>query len=72
MKSSYETIIRSPMEKVFLTVADLARWPEFLPHYRYNRFIRQTASSGLVEMSCYRLGLSAEVGFRVSDRSPGT
>lgn len=56
MKSSYETIIRPPMEKVFLTVADLARWPEFLPHYRYNRFIRQTASSGLVEMSCYRLG----------------
>ena len=44
------------MEKVFMTVADLARWPEFLPHYRYNRFIRQTASGGLVQMSCYRLG----------------
>ena len=56
MKSSYETVIHSSLEKVFLTVADLVRWPEFLPHYRYNRFLEKGPAGGLVKMSCYRLG----------------
>lgn len=56
MKSSYETVINCSLEKVFLTVADLVRWPEFLPHYRYNRFLEKGPAGGLVRMSCYRLG----------------
>jgi ribosome-associated toxin RatA of RatAB toxin-antitoxin module len=56
MKSSHETVIRCPLEKAFLTVADLVRWPEFLPHYRYNRFLEKGPAGGVVRMSCYRLG----------------
>lgn len=56
MKSSYETVIHCSLEKVFLTVADLVRWPEFLPHYRYNRYLEKSPAGGLVRMSCYRLG----------------
>lgn len=56
MKSAYEVIIQCPLEKAFLTVGDLVRWPEFLPHYRYNRFLEKGPAGGLVKMSCYRLG----------------
>ena len=65
LTSSYERIIQAPMEKVFLTVADLARWPEFLPHYRYNRFIQANCFRGVGSDVVLSIGVSPEVGFRV-------
>jgi ribosome-associated toxin RatA of RatAB toxin-antitoxin module len=47
-----EMIIRAPLIKIFGVASNLSRWPEFLPHYRYNRFISQTPSGGRVRMSC--------------------
>jgi ribosome-associated toxin RatA of RatAB toxin-antitoxin module len=47
-----EIIIRAPVIKIFAVASNLPRWPEFLPHYRYNRFISQTPSGGIVRMSC--------------------
>jgi hypothetical protein len=52
MNLTDEITIRAPLTKVFGVASNLPRWPEFLPHYRYNRFIAQTPSGGLVRMSC--------------------
>ena len=42
--------IAAPLERAFAVAADVERWPEFLPHYR---FVRRRPD-GLVEMSAYR------------------
>jgi hypothetical protein len=52
MNLTNDITIRAPLNKIFVVAANLPRWPEFLPHYRYNRFILQTPSGGLVRMSC--------------------
>jgi ribosome-associated toxin RatA of RatAB toxin-antitoxin module len=57
MKQTNEIVIRAPLKKIFTAASDLSRWPEFLPHYRYNRFLSQTPSGGIVKMSCLRSGL---------------
>ena len=57
MKAAQSITIHAPLQKVFLAAADLTRWPEFLPHYRHNRFFSQTPSGGVVEMSCWHAGI---------------
>lgn len=57
MKLVPSVTIRAPLSKVFLAAADLTRWPEFLPHYRHNRFLSQTPSGGVVKMSCMHAGV---------------
>jgi ribosome-associated toxin RatA of RatAB toxin-antitoxin module len=57
MKQTNEIIIRAPLKKIFTAASDLSRWPEFLPHYRYNWFLSHTPSGGIVKMSCLRSGL---------------
>jgi len=47
-----EINVRAPLIKIFSVASNLPRWPEFLPHYRYNRFISQTPSGGIVRMAC--------------------
>jgi ribosome-associated toxin RatA of RatAB toxin-antitoxin module len=55
--SKNSIIIHAPLNKVFAAAADLGRWPEFLPHYRYNRFTVQTPSGGTVKMACVHAGV---------------
>ena len=57
MKLTHEITIRAPLVKTFAVASNLPRWPEFLPHHRYNRFVSQTPSGGLVRMSCVRSGI---------------
>ena len=57
MKQTNEIIIQAPLNKIFTAASDLARWPEFLPHYRYNRFLSHKPSGGIVKMSCVRSGI---------------
>ena len=45
MHSSVSIWIAAPPDRVFELVADLERWPERLPHYRY---VRVTGRSGRV------------------------
>jgi ribosome-associated toxin RatA of RatAB toxin-antitoxin module len=52
MNLTDEITIRASLIKIFGVASNLPRWPEFLPHYRYNRFISQTPSGGIVAMSC--------------------
>ncbi|MEO5985835.1 MAG: SRPBCC family protein [Candidatus Limnocylindria bacterium] len=37
MKSTLHEIMRAPWERIFPLAADVERWPEVLPHYRYVR-----------------------------------
>ncbi len=50
-----ERTIKAPPELCFRIAADVERWPDILPHYRFVRFQSKSAfGTGLVEMSAYR------------------
>jgi ribosome-associated toxin RatA of RatAB toxin-antitoxin module len=47
--------MRAPVARVFAAAADVERWPELLPHYRWVRMLERRADgSGLVEMAAWR------------------
>ena len=54
MRTSNVITIKAPVETIFAVASDLARWPDFLPHYRYNRFISPMPWGGIVKMSAVR------------------
>lgn len=56
MHTTKTIFIRAPRETVFPIAADLANWPKFLPHYRYNRFLSPIPTGGVVQMSAVRSG----------------
>jgi uncharacterized membrane protein len=37
MRSELHVLMRAPVERIFPLAADVERWPEILPHYRYVR-----------------------------------
>ncbi len=39
MKSTLHEIMRAPWDRIFPLAADVERWPEILPHYRYVRAV---------------------------------
>ena len=43
MHSTSTILIHTPKEKVFSMVSQLLQWPEFLPHYRFVREIKEGA-----------------------------
>jgi ribosome-associated toxin RatA of RatAB toxin-antitoxin module len=48
--------INAPAELCFQVAADVERWPEILPHYRFVRFLdRKGFGRGRVEMSAWRV-----------------
>lgn len=49
-----ERHVRAGVPQVFATAKDVARWPEWLPHYRWVRWHEQRDSGGLVEMAAWR------------------
>ena len=57
MRTTNEIIIRAPLPTIFGTASDLTRWPDFLPHYRYNRFLSAMPWGGIVKMSAVRSGI---------------
>jgi ribosome-associated toxin RatA of RatAB toxin-antitoxin module len=56
VRSEVSIWIAAPPERVFPLVADLARWPERLPHYRYVRILAR-------EDGTVRAAMSARRGF---------
>lgn len=46
--------MRAPLERVFDAAADVERWPELLPHYRWVRMLDRRPDGGLVEMAAWR------------------
>ncbi len=57
MHTTKEIEIGAPREEVFPVAADLERWPDFLPHYRYNRFLSPLPGGGIVKMAALRSGI---------------
>ena len=54
MFTSNVIIIQAPLERIFSVASDLPRWPDFLSHYRYNRFLSKMPWGGIVKMSAVR------------------
>ncbi len=54
MRTSNIITIHAPLERIFGFASDLARWPDFLSHYRYNRFLSPMPWGGIVKMSAVR------------------
>lgn len=54
MHSSVSIWIAAPPERVFELVADLERWPERLPHYRYVRVLGRSGRVVRARMSARR------------------
>jgi ribosome-associated toxin RatA of RatAB toxin-antitoxin module len=46
--------MRAPAERVFAAAADVERWPEILPHYRWVRMLEREDGGGIVEMAASR------------------
>ena len=57
MTKSNEIVVRAPLYDIFSVASDLERWPEWLAHYRYNRFLSKTPDGGIVKMKAVRDGL---------------
>jgi len=54
VRSEISIWIDAPPDAVFPLVADLARWPERLPHYRYVRVLSRKNGETLAAMSARR------------------
>jgi ribosome-associated toxin RatA of RatAB toxin-antitoxin module len=46
--------IRASADRAYAIAADVERWPDFLPHYRWVRFLERREMGGLVDMSAWR------------------
>jgi len=57
MQTRNSIILHAPRAVIFETIADLARWPRLLPHYRYVRFLERCADHSIVEMGATRSGI---------------
>lgn len=56
MQTVDECLMRARPDRCFLVAADVERWPEILPHYRWVRFHeRRGFGVGQVEMAAWRL-----------------
>lgn len=50
-----ERVVRAPPLECYRVAADVERWPDILPHYRWVRFHRKDAfGTGRVEMAAWR------------------
>ena len=55
MRTVDETVMRASPEACYAKGADVERWPEWLPHYRWVRFQRRDGfGTGRVEMAARR------------------
>lgn len=54
MRTVDRLIMRAPADRVFAAAADVERWPELLPHYRWVTMRERHDSGGIVEMAAWR------------------
>jgi hypothetical protein len=55
MRTVDESRARAPADLCFRVAADVERWPEILPHYRWVRFREKRGfAEGVVEMAAWR------------------
>jgi len=46
--------MHAPADRVMAAAADVERWPEILPHYRWVRMLERRDGGGVVEMAAWR------------------
>jgi ribosome-associated toxin RatA of RatAB toxin-antitoxin module len=69
MNTESTILIRAPKQTIFETAADLSRWPELLPHYRYIHYLERGQDRHVVKMACHRDGIPiAWVSEQIIDR----
>jgi aromatase len=54
MMTENSIVMNAPLDRVFETAADLSRWPEFLPHYRWVIYLEKSPSKNVVRMAAKR------------------
>lgn len=54
MTSVNSIVMHAPVDSVFETAADLSRWPDILPHYRWVSYIEKSPSRNVVKMAAKR------------------
>ena len=57
MQTAHSILMRAPRAEIFETAADLSRWPEILPHYRYIRYYERSPERNIVKMAAVRSGI---------------
>lgn len=57
MQTANTIIMHAPKMAIFETAANLALWPEILPHYRYIRYLERSQDRNLVVMAAVRSGI---------------
>jgi ribosome-associated toxin RatA of RatAB toxin-antitoxin module len=57
MHTANSIIMHAPKERIFETAADLARWPNILPHYRYIKYLERSPGRNVVVMAAKRSGI---------------
>jgi ribosome-associated toxin RatA of RatAB toxin-antitoxin module len=60
MHTRNSILIRAPLFQIFSTASDLVHWPDFLSHYRENKFLSPMPWGGIVKMRARRTGLPIE------------
>ncbi|MDQ6825546.1 MAG: SRPBCC family protein [Candidatus Eremiobacteraeota bacterium] len=46
--------VRAPAQRVYALAQDIARWPDYLPHYRYVSILRDSGSERVAVMAARR------------------
>ena len=57
MNRTNSIIMHAPRADIFETAANLERWPEILPHYRYIKYLERAPDRNLVIMAATRSGI---------------
>jgi aromatase len=57
MHTGNAIIMHAPRQEIFETAADLALWPNILPHYRYIRYLERGEARNVVVMAAIRCGI---------------
>jgi len=57
MKAHNEIWMRAPVDAIYRLAAEVERWPEILPHYRWVTLLERDGNRKLVEMAASRDGI---------------
>jgi ribosome-associated toxin RatA of RatAB toxin-antitoxin module len=57
MRTQTELWMRAPPDAIYPLAAEVERWPELLPHYRWVRLLERSGNRKLVDMAASRDGL---------------
>jgi ribosome-associated toxin RatA of RatAB toxin-antitoxin module len=54
VKTETDLFMRAPAQRIYALAADVLRWPELLPHYRWVTLLERKGETKLVEMAARR------------------